>query len=416
MKLSHLAVLLMGTLQSALLSCLPLLIAVTPLTTSQWSWLIGGSLLGFVVGGPTWGRLTDRFSPQRTLLWTFTGLCLAHGLLLVAIGLPLPALGVLLLLIASRVVYAVFTSGLFGAAQASVLLNKPTDIRSNLAKLNAVSQLGRLLGPLAVVFCAWYHPLAALYVLGAIALIVLVATMLKQAETISSAEAESPHPFQEDSPGLKTRFRIRLALPELAMAFVLTGFLGCLQFLLGPYLQHHFRLSPESATQHLSMLLILTAMIMFLGALVLVPRLQYQPRIYLLTMLSSCVIGGLLLGSADGLPMLVLGLVLLAIGVSLCTPYYGQQLRDQWPQQQGMVGGALTSAHTLGYGAGTLVGGWLMTHYADQALDGFYVLGPLLLLLTGWQWLQHQRRIHSIPGNCGNQKYFIANDNDCDLN
>ncbi|WP_169334441.1 MFS transporter [Hahella ganghwensis] len=427
----------MGTLQSALLACLPLLIASTPMTTSLWSWLIGGGLLGFVFCGPIWGKLTDRYTPARTLTWTFAGLTTSHLLLLAAVTIAIikptafwPILGGLIL---SRLVYSLFASGLFGAAQASVITPYLNNTRSHLARLNAANQAGRLLGPLLVALCAWYHALLSLYLLGVICILVSWSLLYRTHYLYRTNERSRMNsPCQAKDLALETdseqqlsgntnkqhnvnneRIDWRKMLPELSMALCLTFFLGTIQFVLGPYLQHQYGLSPEEATQQLSLMLAMSALSMVVTALVLIPKLQDHAKSYLIMMLLTVCVGSILLGSSDSIAILLTGLILACVGVALITPYYGQQLRDRWPLRQGLIGGILTSAHTIGYGVGTLAGGLLFQYFPDYALRISMLLGPTILVLTLWQCSKNS--ISPLP-EARQKQYTIANVNDCDLN
>ncbi len=382
---AHFSVLIMGTLQSALLACLPLLIAKTPMTTSLWSWLIGGGLLGFVFCGPIWGKLTDRYTPARTLAWTFAGLSTAHLLLLVAISVAIlrPTEFWLILggLVLSRLIYALFASGVFSAAQASVITPLSNNTRSHLARLNAANQAGRLLGPLVVAACAWYNALVSLYLLGLICILMSWSLLFRSKRLAFAASTGQSSTGHTDN----QQFNWNAALPELSMAFCLTFFLGAIQFTLGPYLQHQYGLSPEEATQQLSVMLAISAFTMVTTALILIPWLQNRTKSYLTAMLTTISVGSLMLGSSQTIITLTGGLILACMGVTLSTPYYGQQLRDRWPERQGLIGGILTSAHTIGYGVGTLAGGLLFQYLPDQALSSSLLLGPIFIALTLWQ-------------------------------
>ncbi|WP_141215583.1 MFS transporter [Hahella sp. CCB-MM4] len=382
---AHISVLIMGTLQSALLACLPLLIAKTPMTASLWSWLIGGGLLGFVFFGPIWGKLTDRYTPVRTLAWTFAGLSTAHLLLLATLSTAIfqPTEFWLILggLVLSRLVYAVFASGVFSAAQASVITPLSSNTRSHLARLNAANQAGRILGPLLVAACAWYNALLSLYLLGIICLL-MSWSLFFRSKRLPCATSVKPSPRE---PTDNQQINWNDVLPELSMAFCLTFFLGAIQFSLGPYLQHQYGLSPEEATHQLSGMLAISAFTMVITALVLIPWLQNRTRSYLTVMLATISVGSLMLGSSQSIITLTGGLILACMGVTLSTPYYGQQLRDRWPERQGLIGGILTSAHTIGYGVGTLAGGLLFQYLPDQALSSSLLLGPIFVVLTLWQ-------------------------------
>lgn len=397
MSLVYSLVVMMGLMQSALFACLPWLIEYTPLNVSEWSLLISGSMFGFVLIAPWWGRVTDKYGAKYTLLWTFGGFTLANVLLVLAIspwGLEVMTLSVLLgVLILSRIIYATFTAGIFGAAQAWMLLHiEAHETRTALAKLNAVNQLGRMIGPLVVMLGAFWYPTLALYVFVVLSALMCIRLFLQRNRLAAGPNAVSedkPQEVKNNSQGSQKesltrdsgqRFSLMKALPELLMAASLTLSVGTLQFSLGPYLQWLWQLSAEEATTEVSQLLFLSAFVVTLVALGLVPRIAHLTKLYLGMMLLGLLLGSSLLILAETKLLWCLAIALMSMGVALGSPWYGHLLRERWPEDQGRIGGYLTSAHTIGYGSGTLIAGGLLQWQPAWALYPVVLTGMHILL------------------------------------
>ncbi len=387
MHLGYLTVLLMGMMQSALFACLPWLIDHTPLDVMEWSWLIGVSLFGFVLLAPVWGRVTDRYGALITLRLSFTGFTVALLILLLPlvdlVKLNGSASVVVCLLILSRLIHGLFASGLFGAAQALVLARSKRDAKIQLARLNAINQLGRMLGPLLVVIAALHYPPLALYVLAFVC-VLLVLMPWSRFEVLARASVTSGGALP-DQTTVAPAFRWQAAWPELAMASLLTLFVGILQFVLGPYLQWLWSLSSVEATAELSKLLFLSALVITLAALVIVPKLAHAPRCYIAVMVTCLLLGAVFMGGAESRIQWAVAVALVSIGVALCSPYYGVKIRERWPECQGAIGGYLTSAHTVGYGLGTLAGGWLFDAFPERVMWSLSFIAPFIVLCMAFQ-------------------------------
>lgn len=374
------AVLLTGLAQSALLSCLPWLMDRSGLGATAWSWLLGGSLWGMMLMAPLWGKWLDRRGAALGLWLSFSGFTLALALLLLALGMVPGSLAMVGLLLVSRLVHSLFMAGVFPSAQYLQLQGlAPERWRGALARLSALSQLGRLLGPaLVAAFAWWWPPLALLLVLLAS---MLLAAALWRRQRLQGKGADAKESAAPWAP----------ALPLYLLALVITTALGQVQFLLGPLLQQGLGLSPEGASSLMGAYLALAALVAALVGLGLVPRLGSSGQLALGVLCLS--LGGAWLGWSSPQQGFWGPLALLSAGLALTSPWYGVKLRERWPRAQGRVAGRLSSLHTLGYGLGMVSGGWLLQKAPQTPLLGLALLGPLLVALLAWQaWLDKKSR------------------------
>ena len=386
MNSTYLAIATIGMMQSSLLASLPTLIDKTPITALQWSWLLAFSMFGFVIFAPVWGKLTDRYGYDRTLMWTFIGAALSNILLLVGIcdyfNEIMPWIVIVTVLTMSRLIHACFASGIFGAAQAKVVSIKPDSIKSSLARIQAFNQVGRMAGPLVVAIGALVFSTFGLYLVGGLVAVLAALFMFSSQKTSQAASSINPtNSNTEQNPDWLS------GLPDIAMAILLTMFVGWLQFSLGPYIQNLWGLNPTEASQELSYLLFASAFAMSVTAFLITPRISHMPKLYAAIMISCVIIGAVILSRATSLLQLYPGMILLSVGLALCPPYYGHRLRARWPHHQGLIGGVLTSAHTIGYACGVLLGGWLLNQNPSQVLELYSIFGPLLLAIYIWQTL-----------------------------
>lgn len=382
MKLVYVLIALMGLMQSALLASLPWLIENSPLDSRHWSWLVAGGMLGFVVFAPVWGRAVDTYGPWRILVTCFAGFTVAHGVFLVALWEDVYRQEYLIsigLLVFSRVVYAVFTSGLFGAAQAELLWQKQDKIKSSLARLNAVSQFGRLLGPVVILAASAIHAIAGIYVLVAVSILLTTFLLIKKQHFLSRP-GEALVASKEGPSGQQT-VSFKRFWPEFSAAFALTFSVGLLQFSLGPFVQSSFQVDAGEATKIVSIMLSLSAMVVIFCSFVIVPKLERFDLAYLVLMLVSLASGSGLLVWMENIWIGCLGVALFSVGVACCSPYYGHRIRSVCPDQQGRVGGLLTSIHTFGYAAGIFLGGYLLFSAPEFPLWPLIFTAPLIGVL-----------------------------------
>lgn len=391
----NIAVFIMGAVQTALLTLVPVMMEKTQISAVHWSWLLSAGLFLFVICSPFWGKAIDKFGAKTTLVVSFASMLVSHCLLVATVGYEgltnYPWL-LMALLIVARVGYGLSASGVFPSAQTWTLQSQSGDqsTASALAKLNAVSQLGRLSGPLLVslVLMFFTEPLISVWILLAVGLVWTL-------RVVWNARSERPQLGNVTSTSIgKSDKHIDASLVNAnlgsyrwtdgfsvyGLAITLTIFIGALQFLLGPYLQMLWQISASQASVELGWMLTTAAIISVLVALKIGPKLFRSEIKTVSAIMILLALGCALLLMADQRLVLHVAVACLSASIALATPWYGALLRDQWIEDQGKISGQLAAVHMAGYGVGTLVGGYGLQFFEQNVILIFALL-PVFALI-----------------------------------
>ena len=405
------AVFIMGALQTGLLTLVPILMDRTGISAVNWSWLMALGLFVYVLSSPSWGRVIDRIGAKKALFYSFLWLLLSQVLLMVSVqwlAVQLSFAALCVALVAARVGYGLTASGVFPAAQTWITQQHSENaaMASALARLNVVSQLGRLLGPILVsVWVLFDAPLLSIWSLLFLGLAFAfylwfsdssAGQLIDKSTDEFAAELAVDEAMPNTGHDVKHTqgdFSWQQALPVYLMAFSLTGFLGALQFLLGPYLQTLWSITAEQASAQLGAMLTTAALVSVLVALKIGPRLFAQGVTTLAVVLVLISLGSLLLVVSDQVVALHIAVACLSSAVALATPWYGMVLRQTWSQSQGRIAGQLASVHMAGYGVGTLLGGWALQALGINVMQLFVLFPLVMLLCMAWVLFRFVRRI-----------------------
>lgn len=363
---------MMGLYQSALVASLPWIIDRSGLSAGFWSLALAVGMVPVVPGAILWGQRADHYG-SGGVLRTCCGLVIAGYGVLVAALVLMPAAPVLATLaLASRLLHGAGAGGVFPAAQRRVLGgHAPSSWSLQLARLQAALQVGRVAGPALMALMALVSVPLGLALVGVLGL-ALVGRDLAGVD-----DNDGLHPPVGQHPPSWGADRYLYGL-----AFVLTLWVGMLQFVLGPYLQQLLAVDAATATGLTGTALIVAALAGFLvGPLV---HRWLGNREWTLTLLWFALLlsGGALLALARGYGSVLAGVALVAAAAAVLTPWYGSRLRQRWPDRRGLMAGRLASLHTCGYALGTLLGGAALQWWPERALMVFPALAPLLLALT----------------------------------
>lgn len=357
----------LGLTQSVLLASLPMLVVNTGVSYQQWSWFLGGTLLLYMVSAPWWGQRIDRQGPHASLRQTTAGTLACNLLLCIGLFVPQPlvASGIILL---SRVGYALFASGQYPSSQAVVMAGASQQSRQlALGRLLAANHSGRLIGPALVAIAApfWYPLPIVLLVL--LCLLIFWSCPGKDA-TGAAATAPAENDLSQDQPGLQHIW------PALTAAFLVTLAVSTLQFTLSFSLGEHFSLSPEKASQLLSVTLLTATVAGLISHLGLLPLLNTRPALHLVTLVLGLLGGSALLLLPFSQLQLLTAIALLTSGFSLASPAYTHWAHQRFPSRVGRTTSTLTSIHTLGHAAGTVLAGSLGLAYVHAIYAGLFVV------------------------------------------
>ena len=359
----------MGLFQSSLLATLPWIIERTGLPASFWSVLVAASLILVAVSSPVWGRRTDSHGALPIMRLTMGLVVLCYGLLILAILALSSPFWIAVIAIVTRLVYGVATGGVFPSAQRFALADKPVaQWPETLAYIQASTHAGRVLGPGIVALAAiWSLPLG-------LVLIVLLGVALwfmqwyfaagVAAEPPGNRESAEAPPWNDD-------------WPLYGLGFVITLWVGQLQFALGPYIQNLAGVDSVTASQWTGTALMAASVSAIVSGPLGNRWLSPMPRVLGGLWLGVFTIGGILLAAAPNVWGVGVAVCLITAGLTLAAPWYGSILRARRPDAQGQVSGRLISVHTIGFGSGTLVGGVMLELVPDHAMAAFYLLGPV---------------------------------------
>lgn len=369
-------VLMMGLLQSALAACLPWLIEHTGISAGGWAMLMSAGMVPVLLGAPLWGRAVDQRGAHRIIMLAAVSVLAGYGLVLAVLLSGVSGEVAAGCLFVARLMHGVGAGGVFPAAQRLATGSAaPEQWSLKLARLQMAVHGGRLIGPVLVAVAALTGVIPVLSFAGILALALVIASW--QVAGRSVVLPQVPGCGEESNRALPWRPQWPLYL----MALVLTAWVGILQFVIGPVLTRIANV-PASVGATLTAVALIIAAVTGLVAGPWVHGRVRSPRVLAICwFISFSAAGGLLL-MADTVMAVYIGTGVLALGITILTPWYGTRLRLSYPRNQGAIGGRLTSLHTLGYIVGTLTGGWLLEQHPENAMAVFVVLAPVLLLLA----------------------------------
>ena len=249
-KLGFLSTLSFGLAQFSVIALYPAIIHATDLSAAQVIAAFTIGSLGFIFGGPFWGKRSDQVGRLPILSIGLLGLSLSFASLLLITEIEFTPTISFALLLAGRILYGLTASAIVSVVQAW-WRDLPGDVTAHMFSHSMALNAGRLLAPLIVWLihgelapllwglCLWSLMLALLAIWGGF--------------------------IQKASHALNTTTDIsfKFSLP-LALAFLASAFLGLIHSSLAINLQRHFNLSaPESAR-------LMSQVLIFSGVVVLV--------------------------------------------------------------------------------------------------------------------------------------------------
>ncbi len=370
----YLAAITVSLGQSVLLSFIPLLLDITTLSIEQVGFVFAVGAFAFLPGTPFWASLSDKINRKRVLIYVLGGVVISNCLffLVVMWARNLTSEWIFLGLVASRVVYGFFASGITPSVQAWIADQTPDEYRlREMTKISSALNIGRVIGPIVVLITINIYsllPLICLSVYSAVALWFLV---------------RSRAPVTKSEPGNKLWFPLGKSGAYVLLAILTMILLGVVQCILGPLLQSRLYLSAETSSQTVAILLVLSAMFALATHRWMIKKLQDPWSGQFPAAACLFFLGSIGLFIADALYLFIGSIACYSIGIALITPSYTTAITLISSAPQGRVAAVTSVAHITGFGIGVLLGGWvysLEAYYAVSLLLGLSVAIILLAL------------------------------------
>ncbi len=346
------SVFVLGAGQTTLLICLPVIMEETAIGYGLLSVMVALGTGLFILSAPAWGKMSDRYGRKPVVLAGLIGVSVSFGL--IALSVYMLALEIisqkqaLMTLFSARVVYGLMASGLYPAVQAWAIDDDPENCPKSLSRITASINGGRLLGPLIPVLLTQWgstYPLAFIAIMGFLLCLWIIVLPARKRVSQGKHQAERQLFWKLLSD----------VWPFLLLACSVTISFGFLQYVIGPKLFSFFHDGTETS-QTLSWLMMLVALATIVTHFLCSGWVQKQLSMALRLGSSLLLIGVLLVMCSNSLLWLAIGLVISGASVTLLTPAYTTIASTQ-ARQQGLLTGALSMIHTIGYTAGALLAG-----------------------------------------------------------
>lgn len=354
---------IMGIFQSSLFAATPLFIAQTGLASWQWSILLSLPTLFFLVLSPRWGRWADQSGAGYIIRFSALGLSLSIVSFAIiwwaGVSYAFSPLMWFVAIGVSRILYGISASGVMPLCQSlaldtTIVKEGSDDSLKRLGRVSAGLSIGRLVGPVLLLFFAVYLG----WLFGIFSVVALVSLIFisrfsvkytvqrtEQQTTVSSKTNET------DTPSFHPSITLMLC-----MAFAVTFYVGYLQFVLGPLFLDWMK-SSEAATRMMSVTMLVVAAIALLCQLFIVKRLAWRSPSILSVLACILIMASFALGWVRQPLVILIVVIPMALSIALMTPVYSRLAMALSEASKGQISGRLAVAHTAGYPAGSLLAG-----------------------------------------------------------
>jgi MFS family permease len=336
--------------------------------------------LVFMVGGPVWGRISDRFGRRRVILFggAWYGITTALFAVCAIAGLAgwIDPGTTLVLLIAGRMLYALLSGGMFPAAFAYIADNTAREARSRgMALGSAAFGLGAVIGPALA---------AALAPLGLVAPFFLFAALAGLATAICGAWVKAP---ERDMRGALPGFRLnRRFLPLMLAGVLLFSTLGSLQQATGFYIQDLLQVTPADSVSLTGFIITAASGAAVLIQIGIVQRLRWPPKRLLLTGALITAAGAALFVAAESYWLMLLAGAVMGAGLGLIDPGFtaGMSLLVG-PGRQGAIAGLGGMTRGMAFLVGPALGGLTFEAFGPRAPYAVSIAALLLAFALLWR-------------------------------
>lgn len=325
--------------------------------------IVTASAVVFTLSAPLWGAKTEVWGRRRVILTALFFYCITTVLFASVVQLRLSgALSLLAaygLLVALRIAFAGGSCGIYPSSQAYMAdITTPENRTAGMSLIGIAMGVGMIAGPgMAAVVSGW----------GLALPFFAVATLSVPAGVLAYVYIKDVP--RDDPPASDTSGAIALRelLPLLFISMLVMVALATVQQASGFYFQDKFDLNAEETARAVGLALMASGISSVCAQLLFVQRLGWSPRT-LIRMGAPCsFFGVVLLQTMDPYPMLVVGMAFFGLGMGQIMPGTIASISIKAGfHQQGRVAGLNTSAQSLGFIIGPLLG------------SGMYTVHPLL--------------------------------------
>lgn len=365
--------------QSIVFSMLPPIIRELGLRDSSVALIHAIPAIIWAITSPMWGRTSDRWGRRPVIFIGVFGWGISAALFALSIQLGLMgliALGpVYVIMIASRSLFGLTTSGVMPAANAYVAERTTrADRTAAMATLGAANGIGNMTGPavgaVLVVFglVAPFYATAVVSVLGALAVLYFLPEGSKHAQP---SQAVEPRPWLNP--------RDKRILPFLINGFSNAFTQSAAMSTIGFYFADILNLSSEQTVRLVGWALMAHAVAALCTQLIFIRLFKPSARVLLtvgpaLILLSFCI-----LIVSSNLTMLMTSLVILGLGLGLfwpgCTSGLSLSVNDT---ELGTANGMVGSSFAIGFAVGPIVA----APFYEVWHPGPYVLGLAMMTVV----------------------------------
>lgn len=369
-----------GAGQTFSFAVLPALGRALGLDAVDTSLIIVLAAIVFMLGGPVWGRLSDRFGRRRVILFggAWYGITTALFAVFAIAGLEgwIDAGTTLVLLVAGRMLYALLSGGMFPAAFAYIADNTAREARGRgMALGSAAFGLGAVIGPALA---------AAVSPFGLVAPFFLFAALAALATAICWVWVQAP---ERDARGPLPSFRLnRRFLPLMLGGVLLFSTLGSLQQATGFYIQDLLGVTPDESVTLTGLIITAASGAAVAMQIGVVQRLQWPPKRLMLTGAAIAAAGAALFVVAEPYALMLVAGAVMGAGLGLIDPGFtaGMSLLVG-PGRQGVIAGLGGMTRGMAFLVGPLVAGLVFEAFGPRAPYLVNIAALLLAFLLLWR-------------------------------
>lgn len=332
----------------------------------------------FMLAAPPWGAWSERVGRRPVLLIALSGFFVTTVAFAFVVQLRLKdAIGLDAAygwLVALRVLFAVFVSGVFPASQAYMADITPLQKRTaGMSQIGIAMGLGMISGP---AIAAAFSGIGLIVPFYAVAFLALpVAAMVVR--WIAEVPRAHPNAGGDETPPVAWRRFV----PFFFISSAIMTSLATLQTATGFYFQDVFDLDTADTARAVGVGLMCASFSSVFAQFFFVQRLGFAPKRLVRSGVPTALLGVFLLQATDQYVWMVAGLGLFGLGMGQIMPGTIASLSMlAGPHRQGRVAGVNTSAQGFGFIVGPMIGSGLYTIF--PLLPYRVLLGVLAVLLV----------------------------------